>query len=257
MRAAERWAIANDEAPLVIEDDGVRLPAPPKAFDEEAYLEPISQVTPRIMVAVGATWGLCFFMLMALLDPRHFAALLGFSMLGGGTFGLVWGGWFSWYVKRFHRHLLRAPGEFFPPQPAMELEGRVLELLGNQRVGRLFVGGKLVLTEKALWFLPHNRNGRSYRVPARLDLGDIADIDLLPRGQLESWLTGARPDLFPGRLRIVTRRGPFEFNVGTREMIAALVSELTRRLPAARQVEMAVESGSLELALGAEPVPRA
>jgi hypothetical protein len=246
---ADTCLVAADEAPLVIEDDGERLPPVPVAFDEKAYLEPISQVTPRIMAAVGFTWGMCFFVLMALLDPRHLMTLLGFSLLGGSTFGLVWGGWFSWYVKRFHRHLLQAPHDFFAPQPLLESEGRVLELLGNQRVGRLFVGGKLVLTEKALWFVPHNRNGRAYRVPTRLDLGDVIDLDLLPRGQLESWLTGSRPDLFPGRLRIATRRGAFEFNVGTREMIAALVAELTRRLPGARQVEMAVESGSLQLAL--------
>lgn len=242
MRSADP-ALPNDEAPLVIDE-----PALPVAFDERAYLEPITQVTPRIMMAVGTTWGVCFFVLMALLDPRHLAALLAFSAAGGTAFGLLWGGWFGWYVKRFHRHLLAAPEEYFAPLPALDAEGVVLELLGNQRVGRMFVGGRLVLTERALWFQPHNRNGRAYRGATRLELGEVVDLEVLPRGQLESWLTGARPDLFPGRLRIGTRHGPFEFNVGTRAMIATLIAQLTRRLPSARQVEMAVECGSLELA---------
>jgi hypothetical protein len=233
----------GETAPMVIDE-----PAPPVKFREDAYLEPISRVTPRIMVAVGATWGACFFLLMALLEPGHLASLFGFSVLGGSAFGLLWGGWFAWYVKRFHRNLLRKPLEFFPPQPAMEAEGPVLEVLGNQRVGRLFVGGKLVLTGSALWFLPHNRNGRAYRIPTRLELGEIVDLELMPRGPLEAWLTGARPDLFPGRLRISTGHGASEFNVGTREMVAALVAQLTPRMPAARQVEMAVETGSLDLA---------
>ena len=220
----------------------------PSAFREEAYLEPISEVTPRIMTAVGATWGTCFFALMALIDPAHILSLAGFSMAGGAAFGLVWGGWFGWYVKRFHRNLLRHPETFFPPQPGMSVEGPVLEVLGNQRVGRLYVGGKLVLTGQAVWFLPHNRNGSAYCLPTRIALEDVVDLDLIPRGRLESLLTGPRPDLFPGRLRLTARQGIHEFNVGTRAMVAALVAKLTRRLPSAAQVEAAVESGSLELA---------
>jgi len=227
----------------------VREPELPYAFDERAYLEPISMVTPRIMTAVGATWGACFFSLMALIDAGHLMSLVGFSLAGGAAFGLVWGSWFGWYVKRFHQNLLRHPEQYFAPQPGMVAEGPVLEVLGNQRVGRLFVGGKLVLTSSALWFLPHNRNGRAYCVPTRLALADIIDLELMPRGVVEKALTGQRDDLFPGRLRITTRLGAHEFNGGTREMVAALVSKLTRRLPSAAQVEAAVESGSLELAL--------
>lgn len=43
--------IEDDEAPLVINE-----PTPPASFREDAYVEPITQVTPRIMLAVGATW---------------------------------------------------------------------------------------------------------------------------------------------------------------------------------------------------------
>lgn len=220
-----------------------------EVFREDAYLEPISQVTPRIMLAVGSTWGACFFLLMMLIDASHLAALFAFSMAGGAAFGLAWGSWFSWYVKRFHRNLLKKPHEYWSPQPLVDAEGPVLEVLGNQRVGRLYVGGKMVLTERAVWFLPHNRNGRAFRTPTRLALAEICDLEVLPRGSLETWLTGERPDLFPGRLRLTTGQGIHEFNVGTREMVAALIERLTKKLPAARQVDLAVESGSLDLAV--------
>lgn len=235
--------VLDEEAPLVIA--GTRAPT---AFREDAYLEPIAQVTPRIMAAVGATWGACFFFLMMLIDASHLVSLAAFSVAGGTTFGMVWGSWFSWYVKRFHRNLLKRPADYFAPQPMLESEGPVLEVLGNQRVGRLFVGGKMVLTERALWFIPHNRNGRAFRTPTRLALADITDLEILPRGALETWLTGARPDLFPGRLRLTTTHCVQEFNVGTREMVAALIERLTKKLPAARQVELSLESGSLDLA---------
>lgn len=220
-----------------------------EVFREDAYLEPITQVTPRIMLAVGSTWGACFFLLMVLIDTSHLAALAAFSLAGGSAFGLLWGAWFSWYVKRFHRNLLKKPQEYFVPQPLVEAEGPVMEVLGNQRIGRLYVGGKMVLTERAVWFLPHNRNGRAFRVPTRLALSEITDLEVLPRGALETWITGERPDLFPGRLRLTTPQGIHEFNVGTRAMVAALVERLTKKLPAARQVELAVESGSLDLAV--------
>lgn len=242
--------VPDDEALLVIE--GARVP---DAFCEEAYLEPISEVAPRIMTAVGTTWGACFFLLMAIIDPSHLVALLCFSMAGGAAFGLVWGNWFAWYVKRFHRNLLQSPDDYFGRQPVMDAEGPVLEVLGNQRMGRLYVGGKMVLTDQALWFLPHNRNGNAYRSPTRLALGEISDLEILPRTPFETWLTGQRPDLFPGRLRLTTANGSYEFNVGTREMIAALVDRITKRLPAAGQVEVAVQSGSLDFAARWIPEP--
>ena len=221
----------------------------PETFREEAYLEPISQVAPRIMLAVGAAWGACFFALMAVLDPSNLGALLTFSAAGGAAFGLVWGNWFSWYVKRFHRHLLESPSEYFTYPAEIQEEVPALEILGNQRVGRVFVGGKVVLTGSALWFLPHNRNAHAFRGPTRIPVADITDLELLPRGTIERWLTGPRSDLFPGRMRLTTPDAIHEFNVGTREMVASLVALLTARMPSARQVDVAVESGSLLLAM--------
>ena len=246
-------AASSEEAPLVIVDESV----PAMAFREDKYLEPITQVTPRIMTAVGATWSACFFVLMVLMDPSHVIELAGFSALGGSLFGIAWGTWFSWYVKRFHCNLLRHPDEYFAPEPSMEAEGAVLEVLGNQRVGHAFVGGKLVLTSEALWFLPHNRNGHDFRGATRIELGDITDLEIVPRNSIEILLTGPRPDLFPGRLRLTAAGDIHEFNVGTREMLAVLVAKLTAGLPSSRQVEIAVESGSLELAGRWIPQPEA
>jgi hypothetical protein len=217
----------------------------PVLFPERAYLEPITGIAPRVMLAIGSTWGLCFFTLMSLLEPAYLATIGLHSVVGGATFGLFWGAWYGWYVKRFHRCLLRQPADYFGPQPQIGEEGVIVEILCNRRQGRTYVGGKLVLTSSALWFLPHNRNGRHFRQPVRMPLDEVSDFEGLPRGLLERWLAGGRPDLLPGALRIVTAsRDAHEFNIGTQEMVAALVGRLQPRLPGAPDVERAIAAAA-------------
>jgi hypothetical protein len=215
----------------------------PQRFSEETYTEPISRVTPRIMATVGATWGLCFFIIIGLVDAHDLGGLAMASAVGGGAFGILWGGWFGFYVKRFHRSLLRRPDKYFNTPPALAEETLVLEILGNQRRGDAFVGGKAVLTETAFWFVPHKCNGKAYLDPVRIPLSEIIDVDIVERSVVERWFTGDRADLFPGRVRIGTKDAVYEFSAGTREMVARLIAELQPRLPGANEVEKALEWG--------------
>src|ERR1043166_8790173 len=97
--------VIGEDAALVIDEMALDEPLPQR-FSEKAYTEPISRVTPRIMASVGTTWGLCFFAMMALIDSHELGVLFTASAVGGGVFGILWGGWFSYYVKLFHRSLI-------------------------------------------------------------------------------------------------------------------------------------------------------
>ena len=72
----------------------------------------------------------------------------------------------------------------------------------NQRRGHAAVGGVLVLTRQALWFVPHLLNAKPYRQPVRIPLGEIEDLEIVARSRMEIWFTGNRSDLFPGRLKV-------------------------------------------------------
>lgn len=240
----------RDSAALV-DEDGAR-----RAFLEEDYLAPIATVTPRIMLTVGATWGMSFFLFMSILDPAKLIPLAAASSIGGSLFGLIWGGWFCWYVRRFNRRLLRTPEKFFDPEIVSKVRADEpqLEILGNQRQGHAAVGGVLVLTRRALWFVPHILNAKPYRQPVRIPLDEIVDLEVVARSRMEIWFTGDRKDLFPGRLKVTSSQGSWEFNVGTREMLVTLVERLGPLLPLAADVERLLSGGSAESIPSSEAV---